>query len=244
MRKRKVIGGVVVLAALAGAVLHHGSARAADLTTGTTQPRTMDQFLTGVLTDVDGYWTKQFADAGLPAPRVSYAWIPAGQSAQSACGTEGDSAAAYCPNDDTIYISDQFATGIYQGALDGSLPGASQGFGSAVGDFAVAYIIAHEYGHQVQTELGAYDRYGASRPTMDFELQADCYAGTWAKSAADHNELDDGDVQEALDAALAVGDFDTASPGHHGTPEQREQAWTTGFKSGDPNSCSSYLSAA
>jgi predicted metalloprotease len=256
MKKRRVIGGVVVLAALAAAALHHGSASAdettsapattsaaRELTLGSSQPRTMDDFLTGVLKDVDGYWTQQFASAGLPEPRVSYAWIPAGQSVQSACGTESDSAAAYCPGDDTIYVSDQFADGIYQGAFDGSLPGASQGYGSAVGDFAVAYIVAHEYGHQVQTELGAYDQYGQSRPTMDFELQADCYAGTWAKSAADRNELDDGDVQEALDAALAVGDFDTSSPGHHGTPDQREQAWRTGFESGSPDSCGSYLAA-
>jgi len=77
---------------------------------------------------------------------------------------------------------------------------------------------------------------------MAFELQADCYAGTWAKSAYDEKRLDDGDVQEALDAALAVGDFDAADPGHHGTPEQREQAWYSGFQSGDPETCNQYLS--
>src|SRR5690242_6594547 len=100
MRTRRVIGGVVVRAALAGAAIHYGSAKAAgapaasptrstpasaaaadELTLGSSQPRTMDEFLTGVLKDVDGYWTKQFADAGLPEPRVSYAWIPAGESA-------------------------------------------------------------------------------------------------------------------------------------------------------------------
>ena len=79
---------------------------------------------------------------------------------------------------------------------------------------------------------------------MDFELQADCYAGTWAKYANDEGRLDDGDAQEALDAALAVGDFDTEQPGHHGTPEQREDAWKTGFESGDPSACDQYLTAA
>ena len=69
---------------------------------------------------------------------------------------------------------------------------------------------------------------------MAFELQADCYAGTWAKSAYEENRLEDGDVQEALDAALAVGDFDASNPGHHGTPEQREEAWNSGFEAGDP----------
>ena len=79
---------------------------------------------------------------------------------------------------------------------------------------------------------------------MAFELQADCYAGNWAKSASDQGRLEDGDVQEALDAALAVGDFDTEQPGHHGTPEQREDAWKTGFESGDPSSCAGYLDPA
>jgi uncharacterized protein len=210
-----------------------------------TQPENMEQFLTAVTKDVDAYWTKAFSDSGLPEPRVSYMWIPAGQTAASACGDEsgtlGDDAAAYCSGDDTIYISERFATDIYSGALDQALPGSSQGFGRTVGDFAVAYIVAHEYGHQVQDELGLFEQYGGQLAAMAFELQADCYAGTWAKSAYDENRLEDGDVQEALDAALAVGDFDTSNPGHHGTPEQREEAWTSGFQSGDPSACSSYL---
>ena len=196
------------------------------------EPQTMDQLLTAVTKDVDAYWTKAFQDAGLPEPRVTYDWSAAGQTA------------AYSPEDDTIHISQQFATEIYDGALDEALPGSSQGYGRTVGDFAVAYIVAHEYGHQIQDELGLFEKYGQQVPTMAFELQADCYAGTWAKSASDENRLDEGDVQEALDAALAVGDFDTAAPGHHGTPEQREQAWKAGFDSGDPSSCNTYLSAA
>ena len=78
-------------------------------------------------------------------------------------------------------------------------------------------------------ELGLFQRYGAQVPTEAFELQADCYAGTWAKSAADQNRLDDGDVDEALDAALAVGDFDQSNPTHHGTPEQRVRAVAHGI---------------
>ena len=95
----------------------------------------------------------------------------------------GDSAAAYCLGDDTIYISEKFATDIYNGSLDHALPGSSQGFGRTYGDFAVAYIVAHEYGHQIQSELGVYEKYGNQLPTSAFELQADCYAGTWANSA-------------------------------------------------------------
>ena len=212
------------------------------------QPQNMEQFLTAVTKDVDTYWTKTFKDSGLPEPRVSYEWIPAGQTAASACGdangTMGDSAAAYCSGDDTIYISEKFATDIYNGALDQALPGSSQGYGRTVGDFAVAYIVAHEYGHQVQDELGLFQKYGQQLPTMAFELQADCYAGTWANSAYKENRLQDGDVQEALDAALAVGDFDANNPAHHGTPAQREGAWNSGFESGDPSSCSRYLDPA
>lgn len=228
-----------------------GSGAAHNLILGTkdsAQPENMEQFLTAVTKDVDTYWTKTFEESGLPEPRVSYSWIPAGQTAASACGDEsgtlGDSAAAYCPGDDTIYISQQFATDIYSGTLDNALPGSSQGYGRTVGDFSVAYIVAHEYAHQVQDELGLFEKYGEQVPTMAFELQADCYAGTWAKSAYQDNRLEDGDVQEALDAALAVGDFNTGDPGHHGTPEEREQAWNAGFESGDPSSCSDYLSAA
>jgi predicted metalloprotease len=212
------------------------------LGSGTQQPETMEEFLTGVTEDVDRYWTKQFADAGLNEPRVSYAWIPEGMTAADVCGTESpaDQVAAYCPNDDTIYISQQFANNIYNGSLDGSLPGSSQGYGSAHGDFAVAYIVAHEYAHEVQDELGLFDRQDV--PTMDFELQADCYAGTWARSVSDDGRLEDGDEQEALDAALAVGDFDESDPSHHGTPDQRETAWRDGFDAGDPGACSSYVS--
>jgi uncharacterized protein len=244
--RRGLFAGVGVLVLAFVAAQHFGSAQAYEQPAADDQPQTMEQFLTTVTKDVDEYWTSVFEDAGLSEPRVSYAWIPAGQAAASACGgqTMGDSAAAYCSADDTIYISQRFATDIYDGALDQALPGSSQGYGRTVGDFAVAYIVAHEYGHQIQDELGLYERYGNQVPTSAFELQADCYAGTWANSAYQDNRLEDGDVQEAIDAALAVGDFDASSPMHHGTPEQRAEAWNTGFESGDPETCSGYLSAA
>jgi predicted metalloprotease len=244
MRTLTLAGAALLL--LAGGLLYAGSARADEenLILGSqdsAQPESMEQFLTAVTTDVDAYWTKAFADAGLPEPNVGYSWIPAGRTAASACGedgTLGDTAAAYCPGDDTIYISQKFATDIYNGALDEALPGSAQGYGRTIGDFSVAYIVAHEYAHQVQDELGLFEQ---QLPTRAFELQADCYAGTWAKSAYQENRLEDGDVQEALDAALAVGDFDAGNPGHHGTPEQRAAAWNRGFESGDPAACNQYL---
>jgi predicted metalloprotease len=263
IRPRLLVGAALLLLVLAGTPEQLGSAKADDqrerqagsgarslilASKDGAQPENIDQFLTAVTEDVDTYWTRVFEDSGLPEPRVSYTAIPAGQTAPSACGdgsgTLGDSAAAYCPGDDTIYISQKFATDIYNGSLDHVLPGSSRGYGRTVGDFSVAYIVAHEYGHEVQDELGLFQEYGHQLPTMAFELQADCYAGTWAKSAYDENRLEDGDVQEALDAALAVGDFDASNPGHHGTPEQREEAWTSGFETGDPSACSEYLGRA
>jgi predicted metalloprotease len=209
------------------------------------QPKDMEGLLTAVTKDVDRYWTKVFKESDLPEPRVSYLWIPAGQAAASACGSGsadlGDSAAAYCPGDDTIYISEKFATDIFNGSLDSALPGSSQGYGSTKGDFSVAYIVAHEYGHQVQNELGLDRQFGGQVPTMAFELQADCYAGNWAKNADEEHRLEQGDLQEALNSAMAVGDFDPGQPGHHGTPEERKAAFTAGFDSGDPGTCSQYL---
>jgi predicted metalloprotease len=240
-----VVALLVVASQTAGSA--SGSSAASRLTAAGTAdqaPQSTGEFLTTITKDVDRYWTGAFADAGLDEPRVGYAWIPPGGAAQSACGPLDESAAAYCPGDDTIYISERFADAIYAGALDRALPGSSQGYGGTVGDFSVAYIVAHEYGHQVQDELGVYDRYGDQVPTMAFELQADCFAGVWARSADDEGRLEAGDVEEALDAALAVGDFDTANPGHHGTPEQRREAWGTGFEAGDPGACSTYLQGA
>jgi predicted metalloprotease len=242
-RKRAwLLAGVALLACAFGATQLLGTAQAYD--DGSSDQETMDQFLTSATKDVDAYWTKQFSAAGLDEPRVNIAWIPPGQVVNSACGQLGDDAAAYCSGDDTIYISQQFAGDIYDGALDQMLPGSSQGFGNTVGDFAVAYIVAHEYGHEIQDELGLFQQYGSQVPQMNFELQADCYAGSWANSAYKEKRVSDEDVQEALDAALAVGDFATDSPGHHGTPEQREQAWQTGFQSGDPSACNTYLTGA
>jgi predicted metalloprotease len=267
IRPRLLIGASIVPIALAGIALHLGAARADDdsATAATTakprpataqnlvigaedggQPKNMEQYLTAVTKDVDRYWTKEFKDSGLPEPRVSYRWIPAGQTAASACGGDaggdmGDSAAAYCPGDDTIYISEKFATDVFDGSLDSALPGSSQGYGGTKGDFSVAYIVAHEYGHEVQNELGIDQQYGGQLPTMAFELQADCYAGNWAKNADDEHRLEPGDLDEALNSALAVGDFDTTQPGHHGTPDQRKAAFTAGFQSGDPTTCNQYL---
>ncbi len=205
--------------------------------TGTT---TIDAFLTDVLRDVDAHWTRVFAAARLPEPRVGYNWVAPGSFTLTGCGPPADdSVALYCPADDTIYVGQQFAADLYAGVLDG-LPGEREGFGNAAGDFAVAYVVAHEYAHNLQQELGIFNN-SVTPNARPFELQADCMAGVWAYSVFAKGDLEPGDIEEATNAALAVGDFDVGNKQHHGTPQERRNALVSGFESGDPAVCRRYL---
>jgi uncharacterized protein len=209
---------------------------------GRTGRTTVEAFLTDVLQDVDRYWTRTFRAAGLPQPRVRYDWIAPGAIALTGCGAPADdSVALYCPADDTIYVGQQFAADLYEGVLE-NLPGESAGHGRAAGDFAVAYVVSHEYAHNLQQELGAFDN-RVTPNARPFELQADCMAGTWAYSVFAAGDLEPGDLEEATNAALAVGDFDVGNKQHHGTPEERREALLAGFRSGDPSICQRYLPA-
>jgi predicted metalloprotease len=202
-------------------------------------PPTMAPFLDDVLASVDTYWHQTLAAAGRPAPSVRHAWVVPGGRLDTACGVQaGDGAAFYCAADDTIYVGQVFARALYEGVL-GGLPGQQAGFGRAAGDFAVAYVVAHEYAHNVQQESGILA--GRTR-ALPVELNADCLAGTWARWAYGQGRLDRGDVQKALDAALAVGDFDFLSAQHPGTPSERRDALLTGLRSGSPRACNPYLS--
>jgi predicted metalloprotease len=209
---------------------------------GRTEPGSIDQYLTQILEDIDTYWEATFAQADLPTPRVGYAWVPPGRVLRTSCGAPADDRAAfYCPADDTIYVAQQFASDLNAGRLRG-LPGESAGYGRAVGDFAVAYVVAHEYAHNLQQELGVFDN-RQTPSAQPYELQADCLAGTWANSVFEQGRLKPGDLREATDAAQAVGDFDVGNAQHHGTPEQRRDALLTGYRSGDPSSCERFLPA-
>jgi hypothetical protein len=202
---------------------------------------TIDGFLTDVLRSVDAYWTRTFAENGLPEPRVRYAWVEPGRVLLSGCGAPADdSAAFYCPADDTIYVAQRFAAALYTGALRG-LPGESSG-ARAVGDFGVAYIVAHEYAHNLQHELDLFSLAG-SNSSKPFELQADCLAGAWGSSVFAAGRLRPGDIEEAVGTALAVGDFDVSSANHHGTPEERRAAWLDGFRTADASICARYVPA-
>ena len=207
---------------------------------GRTQAGTIDAYLTDVLQSVDAYWTKTLTAAGRPEPRVAYDWVPPDARERTGCGAVADNAAAfYCPADDTIYVGQVLAAQVYEGATQG-FPGEQAGYGRAVGDFGVAYLVAHEYAHNVQNEFGSFNssQRGSSKP---FELQADCMAGLWGNSVYRAGKLHPGDVEEAMSTVLAVGDFDYSNANHHGTPEERQAAWLAGFRNGDPADCRDFV---
>jgi predicted metalloprotease len=201
-------------------------------------PGPISTTLDGDLASVDTYWGQTRAAEGRPAPSVQHAWVAPGAQVGTGCGAAAnDTAAFYCPTDDTIYIGQAFASAIYNGVAKG-LPGQSAGYGRAAGQFAVAYVVAHEYGHNIQQESGQLAGRVSALPT---ELNADCLAGTWGHWEYGQGKMDDAGVKQVLDAALAVGDFDFMSPQHHGTPQQRRDALLTGFDKGTQAACDPYL---
>jgi predicted metalloprotease len=162
------------------------------------------------------------------------------------CGTGQSSAGPfYCPNDDHIYLDLAFFNEL------------AQRFGSP-GEFARAYVIAHEYGHHIQNLLGTMDRHGGRSHGVDsdsvrVELQADCYAGVWAYHANQQfNILQTGDVEEGLKAASAVGDdtLQKESQGYavpdsftHGSSAQRMRWFQRGLRGGDVAACDTFAAA-
>ena len=202
-----------------------------------------DRFVAKVLATTEDTWGKVFAASGqqYPAPRL----VLFDGSIRSACG--GASAASgpfYCPADQKVYLDTAFFDQL------------GRQFG-APGDFAAAYVIAHEVGHHIQTVTGtsqqvtrAQQRAGRSQAnalSVRLELQADCYAGVWA--ANNRSLLDEGDFAEGVRAAQAIGDdtLQRQMQGRvvpdsftHGSAEQRIRWLTKGFESGDPNKCDTF----
>lgn len=201
----------------------------------------MEEFMVYVLSEIDIYWTDVFAANGLAEPWVYYYFPAPGEWSYSWCtDAQGnpslidDRALFYCPASDRIVVSQQAAWDIYSGQMVG--PDGQQA-GGVIGDFAVAMILAHEYAHQVQNEfgvLGAYDT-----PTL--EKHADCLSGVWTAAAETAGILDPGDVDEGFTAAWLVGDSYFDSPDHHGTSEQRMQAFGEGYAGASPAACDHYV---
>ena len=217
------------------------------------QPQTTDeasQFVSRVLTTTEDTWSDIFRRNGSEyrEPKLR---LFTGQT-DSACGRAGASVGPfYCPGDDRVYIDLSFFQEL------------GQRFG-APGDFAQAYVIAHEVGHHVQNILGTSDKVTqlqrrarseaqSNDLSVRLELQADCYAGVWGFYAKQRDILDPGDLEEALGAASAIGDdrLQRESGGRvvpdsftHGSSEQRMRWFRAGFDTGDLRRCDTFSTRA
>jgi predicted metalloprotease len=194
-----------------------------------------------VLADTEDVWNQVFADGGAryEEPRlVMFTGV-----VQSGCGTaQASMGPFYCPADQKVYIDLAFYDEM------------KSKFG-APGDFAQAYVVAHEVGHHVQHLLGldkkvGNDRKGAESRAVRLELQADCFAGLWANHTEKHKHfLETGDVEEALNAASAIGDdtLQRRSSGMvkpdsftHGSSRQRVRWFKRGLEQGKLNACDTF----
>jgi predicted metalloprotease len=201
-------------------------------------------FMNFVVEDVQASWEQVFSDAGRSyEPTVLVLFDDA---TETACGT-GSAASGpfYCPADGKMYLDLGFFREL-------------RGRFGAPGDFAQAYVIAHEAGHHVQTLLGIDedvraaqndDPSKANELSIAMELQADCFAGVWGHSAFNEDLLESGDLEEGLGAAAAVGDdrIQRETSGRvnretwtHGSSEQRMRWFRRGFDSGSPEDCDTF----
>ena len=200
------------------------------------------QFVGFVVDDVQGSWAAQFERDGRRYEPTTLVLFEQGVS--TACGSASSTTGPfYCPADRKVYIDLGFFEEL------------RTRFG-APGDFAQAYVIAHEFGHHVQNLLGVNesvrrrqqaDPDAANELSVQLELQADCLAGVWGATARDL--LEPGDLEEGLRAAAAVGDdrIQESTTGRiepeswtHGSAEQRSQWFRRGFDSGDPSACDTF----
>jgi predicted metalloprotease len=205
-------------------------------------------FVTYVLNDAQDTWEEVLPKtAGTPYRDARLVLFR--DAVQTGCGNAPSAVGPfYCPTDERVYIDLSFFDEL------------KQKYG-APGDFAQAYVLAHELGHHVQHILGTDQRVRqlqSSREDLQnplsvrMELQADCYAGVWAYTVKGEGRLDPGDAEEALAAASAVGDdrIQQRTQGQvnpdsftHGTAEQRTRWFQRGFQSGDPQSCDTFSGA-
>jgi len=196
-----------------------------------------------VLASTEDTWAKIFQASGKQYQPAGFDFYTG--SGDSGCGAAQSAMGPfYCPTDSKIYVDTSFYDEL------------QSRFGAA-GDFAQAYVIAHEVGHHVQSLTGVSDKVRAiqqrsskaegNRAQVAMELQADCYAGVWA--ANNRERLEPGDVEEGMTAAQAIGDdtLQRAGGGRvvpesftHGTSAQRQQWLRTGLQSGDPAACDTF----
>ncbi|WP_369137063.1 KPN_02809 family neutral zinc metallopeptidase [Modestobacter versicolor] len=248
-------GGGGGTAGLAGTLGGLGSGETADNSaleqscqTGADANDSVECAIVADIESVQDYWTQALGGRYQPADTVFFAG-----SVQTACGgaTSG-SGPFYCPADQLIYIDLSFFDDL------------QSRFGAAGGAFVNAYVLAHEYGHHVQNLLGTNQQVdpresGPTSGSVRLELQADCYAGTWANHAETVpdesgqpliSDITDDDIARALDTAGRIGDdFIQENLGSgtvdqdaftHGSSEQRQRWFSTGYETGDPNQCDTF----
>lgn len=210
-------------------------------------PDVARDFVAAVSADIQRTWTRLFRAGGEQYRATQIVLFT--RSTRGGCGPASAATGPfYCTLDHKIYIDLGFFNQL------------ANRFG-APGDFAQAYVIAHEYGHHVQNLLGINRRVqevarsnpnamrGPEGLAVRMELQADCFAGVWAHSAYRQDLLEPGDIEEGLAAAEAVGDdrIQATTTGRvnpeswtHGSAAQRQEWFTRGLESGDPNSCDTF----
>jgi uncharacterized protein len=207
-----------------------------------------EAFVSVILAENEDVWGALFRQSNLQYSEPRLVLFTGATS--SGCGfAQSAMGPFYCPNDQTIFLDMDFFR-----VMESQL--------GARGDFAKAYIIAHEVGHHVQDELGllaevnrqrgALGERASNELSVRTELQADCYAGIWANAVQGRLQLTDADIRSALDTAARIGDdaLQRASQGRvvpdsftHGTSQQRQDWFRRGFRSGDPSQCDSFSAA-
>jgi predicted metalloprotease len=205
----------------------------------------MGQFVNSVTVDVQTFWDQQFQSSGSDYPETVTVLFTNGT--QTGCGVASSATGPfYCPADQKVYLDPGFFQEL------------TRRFG-APGEFARAYVIAHEYGHHVQDVLGTMDQVqgggNSNEQSIRLELQADCLAGMWANWVMAHPDqanvesITDADVRDGLAAAAAVGDdrIQEQATGTvdkeswtHGSSEQRMKWFNTGFKQGSLAACDTF----
>ena len=194
------------------------------------------EFVTFLVTDIQNAWQDVFARSGEKYQATKLVLFT--QQTVSGCGAASSATGPfYCPRDAKVYVDLDFFREL------------NTRFGAS-GDFAQAYVIAHEFGHHVQNILGINDKVQSREDSIKLELQADCLAGVWGYTAKQRKLLEEGDLEEGLTAAAAVGDdrIQEKTTGRvdpeswtHGSSEQRVRWFRVGFDRGDPAACDTGL---
>ena len=222
-----------------------GAQPAAGCTTARAANTREDCRIVGYVNSIQAYWTGQFRANGRTYEISRTVFFDG--STPTGCGTAtSDVGPFYCPVDKHVYIDLGFFDEL------------RTRFGATGGPFAQAYVLAHEYGHHVQDQLGLFDKLGSSNQTgpeslsVRTELQADCYAGVWAAHAVETQlveQLTQTDINDGLDAAAAIGDdrIQQQTQGQvnpetwtHGSAEQRRRWFSKGYEQGRPAVCDTF----